>query len=321
MKSTKKGFIVLIVIIAITVLFGLISLKSEPAPVVAEHKENSPFTFVFGNDIGKMNAKRNFKKNYVAVIYITGTIQKEGYTYNQKWIMDTIDFLEDDRFNKGIMLFIDSPGGTVYESDETYLRLMDYKSCTERPVYAYFGSLAASGGYYIASAADHIIANRNTLTGSIGVIAGQSIDATELFQKIGIKSRTFHAGRNKTMMNYDEPLTEEQAAIMQSVADDAYEQFTSIVAKGRDMPIAKVKELADGRIYTANQALKNGLIDGIDSFENAKYNMIDDNGLTCDFEEFKFEYRETFRDLFRNVTSFVKNPVASSPMTLNYIAY
>ena len=317
MKSSRKGFFVFVLIAVLTFLSGISGAlsKSEEAEQKADAAEIA--RMIFGG--AKEFDQRKIDHDYVAVLHVEGVIQKEGYTYNQKWILDTIDFLKSDRKNQGIMLLIDSPGGTVFESDETYLALMNYKTSTGKPVHAYFGSLAASGGYYIASSADHITANRNTLTGSIGVIAGQSVDATGLLEKIGIKSRTFTAGRNKNMLNYNEPLSEEQAEIMQSVADDAYEQFTQIVATARKMPVERVKELADGRIYTAAQALKNGLVDEIGSLEDAEDSMEDEIGM-CEFEEFRYEYEESFRDLLRGVSTFVKNPAAVSPFGLNYLA-
>ena len=140
---------------------------------------------------------------------------------------------------------------------------MDYKKATERPIIAYIASTGCSGAYYISCAADEIYANRNALTGSIGVIMGSSIDLTGLMDKLGIKSTTIHAGKNKNMFSYDEPVTAEQAAIMQSIADESYEQFTQIVAESRGMDLAEVQKLADGRVYTARQAVSNGLIDSI----------------------------------------------------------
>jgi len=326
MKSNKKGLVILI-IIGIVALYSLISGITAKKNVDFEDEvensidfNNSSFDFIFGNEKNIFqNKNKVFKKNYIAVLHIEGVIQKEGKTYNQKWILDTIKNLKKDEKNKGILLFINSPGGTVYESDETYLSLIDYKNSTGKPVYAYFGSLAASGGYYIASAADYIFANRNTLTGSIGVIAGQSVDATELMEKIGIKSKTFTAGRNKNMLNYNNPLTEEQEQIMQSIADDAYEQFTGIVATARNMSIEEVKKLADGRIYTANQALKNGLIDEIDSLENAEASINEFNKSDYSFEDFNYVYTESLKDIFNLVSTFVKNPRAE--MKLNYLAY
>ena len=92
---------------------------------------------------------------------------------------------------------------------------------------------------------------------------GSSIDLTGLMDKLGIKSTTIHAGKNKNMFSYDEPVTAEQAAIMQSIADESYEQFTQIVAESRGMDLAEVQKLADGRVYTARQAVSNGLIDSI----------------------------------------------------------
>ena len=100
------------------------------------------------------------------------------------------------------------------------------------------------GGYYIGCAADYIMANRNTLTGSIGVISGQFIDMTQLMDKIGIKSTTIHSGRNKIMGSPSQPMTEEQRKIMQSISDECYDQFTSIVAESRELSKEKVIELA-----------------------------------------------------------------------------
>lgn len=201
---------------------------------------------------------------YVAVINITGTISvDDGISYNQAWLLDTINTLTYDSANQGILLYIDSPGGSVYESDEAYLALLNYKETTGRPIAAYIGSMGCSGAYYISCAADEIYANRNSLTGSIGVIMSTSIDLTGLMDKLGIKATTVHAGKNKNMFSYNEPVTAEQTAIMRSIADEAYEQFTAIVAESRHMDLAAVQKLADGRVYTASQAAANGLIDDL----------------------------------------------------------
>ena len=171
-----------------------------------------------------------------------------------------------------MVLYIDSPGGSVYQADQVYFALKEYKA-SGKALEVYMGPLAASGGYYIACAADEIWANRNTLTGSIGVIAGQSFDMTEFLKNLGIKSETIHAGKNKNMMNYNEEFTDEQRQIMQSIADECYEQFCKIVAEERGLTIEKVHELADGRIYSANQAFSNGLIDNIGTLDKAVDNL------------------------------------------------
>lgn len=240
------------------------------------------------------------RNDFIATIHIEGTIQNNNATYNQEWLINTIKNLKNNPKNIGIALFINSPGGGVYESDEVYFALQDYKTA-EKEVYAYLGPIAASGGYYISCAADKIYANRNTLTGSIGVIAGQSFDMTELLYDIGIESETFYAGRNKNMLNFNAPVTNEQREIMQGIADECYKQFVGIVANQRKLPYDKVLELADGRIYTAYQSIQNGLIDKIDSWEN----MIDDfkdelDSPDCKVKNFKIKQKQTFFDMIIN---------------------
>ena len=302
-KTNTRGLVVLIVIAAIAVASAALSFfrpaqESRPAGAFPR-----PFGFSFGSI--KPGRKRLFPQDdYIAKLHITGIITEANRTYNQAWLLDTIADLADDPNNTGIMLFLDTPGGSVYQSDEAYLALMDYKETTGRPVYAYITQMSASGGYYISCAADKIYGNRNGLTGSIGVIFGSSIDATKLLDTIGIKTKTFHAGRNKTMLSPDEPLTDEQAAIMQSIADEAYAQFTDIVAQSRNMTDKTVRALADGRIYTTTQAAANGLIDGVCTFDEAIERMMDDEGLEdSDVEDFEYEYRETLSSLFGTMLS------------------
>ncbi len=209
--------------------------------------------------------------DYIGVIRIEGTIMSEeteslvfgatgGYVHSQ--VMEDIDTYMNDKANKAILLYINSPGGVVYDVDELYLKLLDYKESTGRPVYAYFAQYACSGGYYAAMAADEIYANRNTVTGSIGVVMTM-YDMTGLYDKIGIKEIDIVSGDNKAMGSAGSSLTEDQKNIYQSQVNESYEQFTSVVSEGRSMDIEKVKLLSDGRTYTAKQALDNSLIDGI----------------------------------------------------------
>lgn len=240
------------------------------------------------------------KKN-VEVIAIEGVIQEEGVTYNQDWINDRIRTAKNDKDNQGIILKINSPGGTVYESDETYLHLLDYKKKTGRPVYAYCEHMCASGGYYIASAADQIYANRNSLLGSIGVISGQFVDATALLDKLGVKVTTIHTGANKLMGSYYEPATEEQKAIMQSMSDEAYTQFVGIVAKARHKDVEAVKTLADGRIYSSQQAKSNGLIDKVATPEAFKKAMEKKFGEDITFYENPYQ-SNTYDNLLKRLS-------------------
>ncbi len=207
----------------------------------------------------------------IAELIIEGIIEKENETYSQEWLLDTVETIKNDKNVVALLLNIDSPGGGVYESDELYTEIKKLKSEKKIPVYAYFGAVAASGGYYIGLAADKIIANRNTLTGSIGVISGEFIEATDLIEKYGVKVEVIHSGRNKAMGHFSERVTVEQREIMQSISDECYNEFVKIVAESRKMSIEEVLSLADGRVYTAFQAKKFNLVDEI-----AYYSEVED---------------------------------------------
>lgn len=223
---------------------------------------------------------------YIGVLYAEGTIQSSESassqdTYQHDWIMARVDDMMKDSDNEGLILYVNSPGGSVYQSDELYLKLKEYKETTKRPFYVYFGETAASGGYYIAAAGDYICANRNTLTGSIGVYMGPILSAEGLLKKIGIEVDIIKSAENKAMGNGYENMTDEQKAIYQSVVDEMYDQFVSVVAEGRGLSTERVRLLGDGRVYTAAQALENGLIDRVCSFEDAVKLMKEKEHLSC----------------------------------------
>ena len=229
-------------------------------------------------------------KPFLARIDVSGTIQpsySDPFTvpagYDHDLYMELVDALMDDDQNKGILLYVDSPGGTVYESDEMYLKLMQYREKTSRPIYAYFASEACSGGYYISMAANEIYANRNAWTGSIGVIISL-MDYQGLSEKIGVREVDITSGRNKAMGSAWEPMTDEQRGIFQGMVNEAYAQFVDIVTAGRKLDRARVLELADGRIYTAQQALDTGLIDHIAGEEDAFKAILEKAGLEPDAE-------------------------------------
>ncbi len=213
-------------------------------------------------------------ENFIGIVRVEGTIQDAGsssafttVSYDHRNTIDYIDKMIDSDSNQGILLCVNSPGGTVYHSDELYLKLMEYKEKTGRPVWAYMESQACSGGYYISMAADKVAANRNAWTGSIGVIISY-YNYSDLFEKIGVEEVDITSGANKAMGSSGKKLTKEQREIMQSLVDESYEQFVNIVATGRNMPVDKVKPLADGRLYTAKQAKENGLIDEVSEYDD-----------------------------------------------------
>lgn len=311
MTRRRKGIIVFTLITAggvSSAIGGLTARKNW-------HRDNPTGNPVYAKDPRAETVVKRPKKDYIAALYLTGALMDGDKEYNHPWTMQTLDDLTGDVNCKGIILYMDTPGGGVYESDEVYLALMKYKEAGKK-VTVYMGPMTASGGYYISCAADCIYANRNTLTGSIGVIAGRAVDATELLQKVGLKSHTITAGRNKNMMNYDSPLTEEQRDIIQSVANEAYDQFTGIVAQGRNLPIEKVKELADGRIYTAHQAQEAGLIDKIGTWDDAladlRQRIANED---CKVITFQYEKKESILDMVRGAVQVIRDPEAmwSSP--------
>ena len=306
--KTKQIWTVIIVVLLflLTGVSGVVSahFNNKMAKEQTEHLQ-STFSEMFGNV--KKDKVKYPDKEFVARIDIVGTImpsgsgtsyftQATGGQYNHDLYMKTINDLIDNDKNKGILLYVNSPGGTVYESDELYQKLMEYKEKTGRPIYAYFASEACSGGYYISMAADKIYANRNCWTGSIGVIVSLT-NYKELMDKLGVKEIDITSGANKAMGSGGAELTDEQEQILQSLVDEAYDQFTGIVAEGRDLPIATVKKLADGRIYSANQALENKLVDSVMGEEEALSSFKKDFGID-DEEEFFVPGSDSITDIF-----------------------
>lgn len=165
-------------------------------------------------------------------------------------------------------------------------------------------SYAASGGYYLAMAADEIYANRNTVTGSIGVIMS-TYDMSALYEKLGIKEVNIASGDNKAMGSTGTAMTDEQLAIYQAYVDETYEQFVDVIEKGRNMDEATVKSLADGRIYTAQQALELDLIDGICGYEEYTESLLEKFDYTVSFYEPSNESISYFSSLFSSLSSLI----------------
>lgn len=172
-----------------------------------------------------------------------------------------------DRDIKGIILKVNSPGGTVTGSDLIYRELMKHKATTGIPIVALFMDKAASGGYYIAMSADKIVSLPTAVTGSVGVILS-GFNVKEGLDKIGVKDQSITSGANKAIGSPFAEMKPEQKAILQSIVNNLYERFFNIVKMNRqNVSEAKLREICDGRIFTADQALKEGMIDKIGYFE------------------------------------------------------
>jgi protease-4 len=309
----KKQVIGVIIASAAIILTGILGLVGN---VIANNFMHNPTnnedsgTSIFSSLFGPASDDISLPlEDFVGVINVVGEIgpsaedsiwsQNTGYDHDLN--MNYIDEMMTAENNKGILIYVDSPGGTVYESDELYLKLMQYKETTGRPIWAYFASEACSGGYYISMAADKIYANRNCSTGSIGVIIS-AINTQGLYEKIGLETVNITSGENKAM-----EFKPEQLAIYQGIVDEAYDQFVDIVCKGRHLDDNAVRKLADGRIYTAKQALDNKLIDNICTYEDFMKELFKEwqlnSNVTCyDPQE---DSNQPFGELFAAISNLI----------------
>ncbi|MEG0260309.1 MAG: signal peptide peptidase SppA [Lysinibacillus sp.] len=223
----------------------------------------------------------------IAYLSLNGTIQDVGsgtvwqqVTYDHQFFLEQLDNILIDTTVQAVVLSVNTPGGGVTESAEIYKKLLQIKEERQIPIYVSMGSMAASGGYYIAAPADKIFANRDTITGSIGVIM-QSINYQELAEKVGVRFETFKSGEHKDMLSPMREVTEEERAMLQDMVNESYEEFVDIIEKGRNMSETDVKKVADGRILGGTKALEAGLIDEIGDEEatiaslRADYNLED----------------------------------------------
>ncbi len=193
-------------------------------------------------------------KDHIARVSITGVIT------NDKPMLDLLEKLKDDEKVKAVVLNISSPGGSTVGGEAMYEAVRELAET--KPVTTSVGTLAASAGYMIASASDHIVARRSSIVGSIGVLF-QYADASELLDKIGVKVKSVKSSPLKAEPNPFNPASDEAVEMIDRVIRDSYQWFVDIVVERRDMPEFKVLQLADGSIFTGNQSLENGLIDAV----------------------------------------------------------
>src|SRR5688572_6486829 len=184
--------------------------------------------------------------------------------------VEQLKIAEKDAAVKAVVIRIDSPGGGVTTSDILYHELKAFRERKKVPVVAAFMGVAASGGYYVAAGCDRIVAHPTTVTGSIGVIA-MHVSLAGLLEKIGVKVTALKAGDRKDMASPFRELGEEDRKLLQGLLDQAHARFVSVVVEGRKgrLSAEQVKTLADGRIYTANQALDAKLVDRVGYLEDA----------------------------------------------------
>ena len=209
----------------------------------------------------------------IAVLHLNGIIENtysppgifQSAGYNHENFLKQLDFAAKDADVHGIIIRVNTPGGGVVESSEIHDSIVDIQEEFSKPVYISMGSMAASGGYYIAAPATKVYANSQTITGSIGVIM-QSINVSELADELGISSEVIKSGPYKDIMSMTREMTDDERNILQEMIDESYEQFVDVIEAGRDFTRDEVYELADGRIYSGKQAYEANLIDGLGHF-------------------------------------------------------
>lgn len=203
------------------------------------------------------------KRKQLARIEITGLIAAD----TRKRVLKALKTVEDEGY-PGLLLRIDSPGGTVSDSQEIYAALQRLRAQEVRLV-ASFGNISASGGVYVGVAAERIVANPGTITGSIGVILrGNNLE--RLLEKIGVSFKTVKSGPYKDIFAFDRPATAAELQILQDLIDTSYHQFVTTVAEGRRLEPETVRSFADGRIFTGQQALELGVVDRLGTEEDAR---------------------------------------------------
>ena len=223
-------------------------------------------------DLSEITGLSQSKKDAVAVIPVYGAISQgassRSWDRGSQQIARRIKLMADKKEVKAIVLDINSPGGSVGAVQEIYSTIKRAKMTTKKPFIARFGEVSASGGYYIASACDLVVAHPGTITGSIGVIFSVS-NFEGLMKKVGYKSDAIKSGKFKDIGSPTREMTPDERKLLQAMIDDSYGQFVAAVAEGRKMTVEQVKVLADGRIFTGSQAKENGLVDKLGDLQDA----------------------------------------------------
>jgi len=263
----RKRWIALAVAIALFIISSLVSVISSLMTKDAG-KWSEGWLALVEQNFSEEVLKDGDPSKKIVVLEVNGVIQDtdeasslfstEGY--NHRNFLQMIEQAKNDDTVKAIVLRVNSPGGGVVESAEIHDQLVKLKEETKKPIYVSMGSMAASGGYYISTAADKIFASPDTLTGSLGVIM-QSLNYEGLAKKYGVEMVTIKSGPYKDIMNPARKMTEEERKILQSLIQNAYDGFVKVISEGRHLPESEVRKIADGRIYDGRQAKQLKLID------------------------------------------------------------
>jgi protease-4 len=246
--------------------------------------------------------------SHIARIEIAGPIVSDQRR------LDAIQSVAENPNAKALVVFIDSPGGTVVGGEELYKALRDVSE--EKPVVAVMGQLATSAGYMVALGADRIFARDGTITGSIGVIL-QSVEITGLLDKIGVEPQTIKSSPLKAVPSPLEPLTDEARRVTQALVNDVYEMFVELVVQRRDLSPATARVLSDGRVYTGRMAVGNKLIDALGGQDEAVAWLEEARDIAPNLPVRNVRPARGVEDLFDQIDGIARKTVLSERLTLD----
>ena len=240
----------------------------------------------------------------IAVIPVEGVITSADgsvlgaeQTTTPQGMQDALRQAEEDENVAAVILEVNSPGGGVTESEQIHGDILDFKESTDKPVVVSMDATAASGGYYIATAADEIVANSSTITGSLGVIF-QLTNVGEAADKLGVEQVIVKSGEFKDIGSPFRELEPQERDILRSLVDESYGEFVQVIVNGRDLPEERVREIADGRIYSGAQAKELDLVDELGDLETAT-DLTRDRAELDEASVVRYVRSESFSDLLQ----------------------
>lgn len=299
--NIKRFLLVFVAVVIVIVNIAILANKANTA--------KSDFFSEFFNSLDNTLSKSSetvleegSTDDTIAVLTLDTVIQSGDY-HDQ--FMKSLEQIRNSYDTKAVIIKINTPGGGVYESVQIYEKIQEIKKEKNIPFYASMGSIAASGGYYIAVACDKIYAKEETTTGSIGVIMS-SMNFSKLFEKYGVTQDVIKSGKFKDIGSSSKPMSNEDRQILQSLVDNSYNKFVKVVADGRKMDENTVRKIADGRIYDGKQALEKNLIDKFGFFDDVLFDVKTDLSLT-DPKVVSYDYVEPFNSIFSLMGSVANN--------------
>lgn len=239
-------------------------MSEKKHPILSFFLKLSFLIFIFF--LGFSLAHYVFEEGIIVTGEKVGVIEIKGLIKSSNPTLNNLIKLGENKHIKAIVLRIDSPGGTVGPSQEIYLEIMRLRR--KKPIVASLGSVAASGSYYIASAANKIVASPGTITGSIGVKM-EFVNIQQLLNKLGLEPVVIKSGTFKDIGSPTRKMSKEERMLLERVIKDVHTQFVEAIAKGRGLPLTKVEEIADGRIFTGRRAKELGLVDRLGNLQDA----------------------------------------------------